>query len=91
MRLTKPPTNSRARSVPVLTAEVTGDAGLLGSEKPAEQGHTRAARAANRRVEVRLFSADQALAGIGSPGSGAMGMQGTQGTTTTTQQTTPQQ
>jgi len=31
----------------------------LGAEKPADEGHTRAARSKNRRVEVRIFSADQ--------------------------------
>jgi outer membrane protein OmpA-like peptidoglycan-associated protein len=31
----------------------------LGSDKPAVEGHTRADRAKNRRVEVRIYSADQ--------------------------------
>jgi hypothetical protein len=30
----------------------------LGSQKPAEAGRTRAARAKNRRVEVKLFTAE---------------------------------
>jgi OmpA-OmpF porin, OOP family len=30
----------------------------LGEEKPVDDGHTRAARAKNRRVEVKIFSAD---------------------------------
>lgn len=34
----------------------------LGKEKPAEEGRGRAARAKNRRVEVKLFSADQTVA-----------------------------
>lgn len=35
----------------------------LGSQKPAVEGRGRSARAKNRRVEVKLFSADQSLAG----------------------------
>ena len=34
----------------------------LGKEKPAEEGRNRAARAKNRRVEVKVFSADQVTA-----------------------------
>lgn len=34
----------------------------LGKDKPADEGRNRAARAKNRRVEVRLFTADQQLA-----------------------------
>jgi hypothetical protein len=34
----------------------------LGKEKPADEGRNRVARAKNRRVEVRLFSANQELA-----------------------------
>lgn len=34
----------------------------LGSQKPVEEGRGRAARAKNRRVEVKLFSADQGTA-----------------------------
>ena len=34
----------------------------LGKAKPADEGHNRAARAKNRRVEVRLFTADQQVA-----------------------------
>lgn len=45
--------------IPVYRIHMIG----LGSEKPAEEGGTRTARAKNRRVEVKLFSADQALAG----------------------------
>ena len=33
----------------------------LGEQKPAEEGQTRAARAKNRRVEVKLFTADQGV------------------------------
>jgi len=43
--------------VPVFRIQEVG----LGKEKPADEGHNRAARAKNRRVEVRLFSADQQL------------------------------
>ena len=31
----------------------------LGQEKPVDDGHTRAARAKNRRVEIKVFSADE--------------------------------
>lgn len=34
----------------------------LGEEKPVDEGHDRAARAKNRRVEVKVFTADQASA-----------------------------
>ncbi len=36
----------------------------LGSDKPADDGHNRAARAKNRRVEVKVFSADQVTEGL---------------------------
>ncbi len=48
----------------------------LGPDKPADEGRGRAARAKNRRVEVKIFSADQATASIlqpnGSNTSGTM-------------------
>lgn len=43
--------------VPVYRIQMIG----LGTEKPADTGRNRAARAKNRRVELKLFSADQAL------------------------------
>lgn len=36
----------------------------LGQEKPVDEGHNRAARAKNRRVEVKIFSADQVTASL---------------------------
>jgi outer membrane protein OmpA-like peptidoglycan-associated protein len=36
----------------------------LGEDKPADEGRTRAARAKNRRVEVKVFSADQVTASL---------------------------
>jgi outer membrane protein OmpA-like peptidoglycan-associated protein len=45
-------------SIPVFRVQDIG----LASEKPADTGRNRAARAKNRRVEVRMFSADQSLA-----------------------------
>jgi OmpA-OmpF porin, OOP family len=40
----------------------------LGQEKPLDEAHNRAARAKNRRVEVKVFSADQVTASLtGSP------------------------
>jgi OmpA-OmpF porin, OOP family len=37
----------------------------LGEEKPVDEGHNRAARAKNRRVEVKVFTADQVTASRG--------------------------
>jgi len=39
----------------------------LGSEKPADDGKTREARKKNRRVEVKIYSADQTVASANSP------------------------
>jgi len=36
----------------------------LGEEKPVDEAHNRAARAKNRRVEVRVFSADQVMSSM---------------------------
>jgi outer membrane protein OmpA-like peptidoglycan-associated protein len=36
----------------------------LGDEKPVDDAHNRAARAKNRRVEVKVFSADEVTAGL---------------------------
>jgi OOP family OmpA-OmpF porin len=41
----------------------------LGKEKPVDEGKNRAARAKNRRVEVKVFSADQATASLGTASS----------------------
>lgn len=43
--------------VPVYRVQIVG----LGKDKPVDDGKTRAARAKNRRVEVTLFSADNAV------------------------------
>jgi outer membrane protein OmpA-like peptidoglycan-associated protein len=44
----------------------------LGEEKPVDEGHNRAARAKNRRVEVKVYSADQVTASLdSSPGAAA--------------------
>ena len=43
----------------------------LGSQKPADEGRTRIARSKNRRVEVRIYSADQTMASSGSRSSSA--------------------
>jgi len=50
--------------VPIYRIHMIG----LGEERPAEEGKTRAARAKNRRVEVKIFSADQVTASLGSNG-----------------------
>jgi outer membrane protein OmpA-like peptidoglycan-associated protein len=38
----------------------------LGDEKPVDEAHTRAARAKNRRVEVKVFNADNITANLGA-------------------------
>jgi outer membrane protein OmpA-like peptidoglycan-associated protein len=38
----------------------------LGDDKPVDEARSRTARAKNRRVEVKVFSADQATAGLGN-------------------------
>jgi OOP family OmpA-OmpF porin len=43
----------------------------LGDEKPVDTGHTRAARAKNRRVEVKIFSADQSMSAAQLQGQSA--------------------
>ena len=44
----------------------------LGDEKPVDEAHNRAARAKNRRVEVKVFSADQVTASLnGQDANGA--------------------
>ena len=43
----------------------------LGEEKPVDEAHNRAARAKNRRVEVKVFSADQVTASLGGNGNSA--------------------
>lgn len=55
--------------IPVYRIHMIG----LGSQKPVDEARGRAARAKNRRVEVRLFSADQNM-----PGSNTTAMSGTQ-------------
>lgn len=44
--------------IPIFRIHMIG----LGEEKPVDDGHTRAARAKNRRVEVKVFSADESYA-----------------------------
>jgi len=46
--------------IPIYRIHMVG----LGEEKPLDEGHTRAARAKNRRVEVKIFSADQVTANL---------------------------
>jgi OOP family OmpA-OmpF porin len=43
----------------------------LGDEKPVEEGKNRAARAKNRRVEVKVFTADEVTASLGASLSGS--------------------
>jgi OOP family OmpA-OmpF porin len=53
--------------IPVYRIQMVG----LGKDKPVDEGKDRAARAKNRRVEVRIFSADEALASVSQSGQGA--------------------
>ena len=46
--------------IPIFRIHMIG----LGEQKPVDDGRTRAARAKNRRVEVKVFSADQVTAGL---------------------------
>jgi outer membrane protein OmpA-like peptidoglycan-associated protein len=48
--------------IPIYRVHMIG----LGEEKPVDEAHNRAARAKNRRVEVKVFSADQATASLTS-------------------------
>jgi outer membrane protein OmpA-like peptidoglycan-associated protein len=52
--------------VPIYRIHMIG----LGDEKPVDEATNRAARAKNRRVEVKVFSADQAIPSVGADGSG---------------------
>jgi outer membrane protein OmpA-like peptidoglycan-associated protein len=44
--------------IPIYRTQMVG----LGQERPVDEGHNRAARAKNRRVEVQVFTADQVTA-----------------------------
>ena len=44
--------------IPIFRIHMIG----LGQEKPVDDGHNRAARAKNRRVEIKIFSADESYA-----------------------------
>ncbi len=46
--------------VPIYRIHMVG----LGEEKPVDEGHDRAARAKNRRVEVKVYTADQVTASL---------------------------
>jgi len=48
------------RGIPSYRIHMVG----LGEEKPVDEAHNRAARAKNRRVEVKVFSADQVTASL---------------------------
>jgi len=50
----------------------------LGDEKPVDEGKTRDARAKNRRVEVKVFAADQVLAPLGGDSTGTASREGKQ-------------
>jgi outer membrane protein OmpA-like peptidoglycan-associated protein len=52
--------------IPIFRIHMIG----LGEEKPVDEGHNREARAKNRRVEVRIFSADQVTASLGESALG---------------------
>jgi outer membrane protein OmpA-like peptidoglycan-associated protein len=50
----------------------------LGEEKPVDEGKTRDARAKNRRVEVKVFAADQVLAPLSGESTGTASREGKQ-------------
>lgn len=51
--------------IPVYRIHMIG----LGKDKPVDDARNRAARAKNRRVEVKVFTADEAVAGLGANGA----------------------
>lgn len=53
-----------SHDIPIYRIHMIG----LGEEKPADEGHNRAARAKNRRVEVKVFSADGLAASLNGTG-----------------------
>jgi len=53
--------------IPIYRIHMVG----LGEEKPVDEGRNRAARAKNRRVEVKIFSADQVTASLNQPDNSA--------------------
>lgn len=53
--------------IPIFRIHMIG----LGQEKPVDDGHTRAARAKNRRVEIKIFSADESYSTSQSPSQSA--------------------
>jgi len=53
--------------VPIYRIHMIG----LGQEKPVDESRNRAARAKNRRVEVKVFSADAVTSSLGSPSTSA--------------------
>jgi len=53
------------QDIPIYRVHMIG----LGEDKPLDEGHNRAARAKNRRVEVKVFSADQVTASLQSQNS----------------------
>jgi len=57
--------------IPVYRIHMIG----LGEERPVDEARNREARARNRRVEVKVFSADQVVASLGTADSGASRMQ----------------
>jgi outer membrane protein OmpA-like peptidoglycan-associated protein len=62
----------------------------LGMERPIDEGHNRAARAKNRRVDVKIFSADQVTAALNaSPADNSASRLDNTPDATTTNATTP--
>lgn len=53
--------------IPIYRIHMVG----LGVEKPVDEARNRTARAKNRRVEVKVFSADQTVASMGTPNNSA--------------------
>ena len=57
--------------IPIYRIQMVG----LGNEKPVDEARTRAARAKNRRVEVKVFCADQAASLLESQSGNASRLQ----------------
>ena len=57
-----------SQDIPIYRIHTIG----LGEEKPVDEGRNRAARAKNRRVEVKVFSADQVMASMSTDANRAV-------------------
>jgi outer membrane protein OmpA-like peptidoglycan-associated protein len=72
--------------IPIYRIHVVG----LGEAKPVDSGRNRAARAKNRRVDVKVFSADEVSQSLASNAPGSASRMNTAPTAPTGQQSNPQ-